>query len=128
MVNRIFVSFYWNFMGSFRPICSYLRLQSAPVPQMTSLRYRQGRRCASCVAAALLLIPFIAPKARATIYTWDGNGGTGNSKWSTAGNWDANGIPASDLATTDLVFGGTFHLTPQMDTNYSIHSLSFAVG
>src|SRR5437868_7763939 len=90
------------------------------------------RRSASCMLATLLTLAssFIAVShVAATTYTWDGNGtNTGNGKWSTAVNWDANGIPVSNLATTDVVFGGTFHLTPLMDANYSIHQLTFASG
>src|SRR6266513_5001939 len=113
MVNRLFNSFYWSSIDCFRRICSYLRLHSVP----------------SCAAIALLLIPFIAPKARATTYTWDGNGtNSGNGKWSTAVNWDANGVPVSNITTTDVGFGGNFHLTPLMDANYSIHQLTFASG
>src|SRR5205823_14465029 len=93
---------------------------------------RQVRRSASCVLAALLTLAssFIAvSQVVATTYTWDGNGtNTGNGKWSTAVNWDANGVPVSNLTTTDVVFGGTFHLTPLMDANYSIHQLTFASG
>ena len=43
-------------------------------------------------------------------------------------NWDANGVPVSNLTTTDVVFGGNFHLTPLMDATYSIHQLTFASG
>src|SRR5438094_1023164 len=126
----LFNSVYWNCIYSFRRICSYLHLHSVPVPQMIHLRPRQVRRSASCVLAALLTLAssFIAVShVTATTYTWDGNGtNTGNGKWSTAVNWDANGVPVSNLATTDVVFGGNFHLTPLMDANYSIHQLTFA--
>src|SRR5436305_9252032 len=133
MANPGFLnSVYWSCIYSFRRICSYLRLYSVPVPQMIHLRPRQVRRSASCVLAALLTLAssFIAvSQVVATTYTWDGNGtNTGNGKWSTAVNWDANGVPVSNLTTTDVVFGGNFHLTPLMDANYSIHQLTFASG
>src|SRR5205823_14586562 len=132
MVNQIFASFYWDSIGSFRRICSYLRPNSVPIPQTTLLRYRKVDRSASCVLTALLTLAssFVAvSQVAATIYTWDGNGtNTGNGKWSTAVNWDANGVPVSNLTTTDVVFGGNFHLTPLMDANYSIHQLTFASG
>src|SRR5438067_6793875 len=132
MVNQIFASFYWDSIGSLRQICSYLRPNSVPIPQTTLLRYRKVDRSASCVLTALLTLAssFVAvSQVAASIYTWDGNGtNTGNGKWSTAVNWDANGVPVSNLATTDVVFGGTFHLTPLMDANYSIHQLTFASG
>src|SRR6266478_286134 len=105
---------------------------SIPTPQRFRVRRRQVRRSASCMLAALLTLAssFIAVSHVAAItYTWDGNGtNAGNGKWSTAVNWDANGIPVSNLATTDVLFGGNFHLTPLMDVNYSIHQLTFASG
>jgi fibronectin-binding autotransporter adhesin len=98
-------------------------------PRVFRLRHRQVRGSVSCLAAALLLalvMPLVNP-ANATTYTWDGNGtNTGNGKWTTVGNWDANGLPVSNLSTTDLVFGGTFHLTPLQDiAPFSAHSVTF---
>src|SRR6266446_7796460 len=89
--------------------------------------HSQVRRGASCLAAALVLafLP-AAPKARAATFTWDGNapGGTGNSKWSTANNWSTDVAPP--LSGADIIFAGTLKLTPAMDNNYSILSLTFS--
>ena len=94
---------------------------------MTSLPYRKVRRSASCVLAGLLLALLLAaPKARAATFTWDGNapGGTGSPKWSTANNWNPDGAPP--LSGADIIFAGTLKLTPAMDNNYSILSLTFS--
>jgi autotransporter-associated beta strand protein len=57
--------------------------------------------------------------------TWDGGGA--NSLWSTANNWNPNGVPANN-GTASLAFAGTTRLTPDMDANWSINSLTFNSG
>jgi autotransporter-associated beta strand protein len=57
--------------------------------------------------------------------TWDGGGA--NNLWSTANNWNPNGVPANN-GTSSLAFAGTTRLTPDMDANWSINSLTFNSG
>jgi fibronectin-binding autotransporter adhesin len=69
---------------------------------------------------ALIFLATIAPAGAGT--TWDGGGG--NNLWSTANNWNPNGVPANN-GTASLAFAGTTRLTPDMDANWSINSLTF---
>ena len=55
--------------------------------------------------------------------TWVGGGADFN--WSTAGNWNPSGAPASDVNATDLIFAGSTRLTPDMDMAWSVHSITF---
>jgi fibronectin-binding autotransporter adhesin len=55
--------------------------------------------------------------------TWDGLGSAGN--WSTNQNWVSGSAPG--YVGDSLVFAGLTRLSPNMDTNYSIASLTFDV-
>lgn len=55
--------------------------------------------------------------------TWDGGGA--NNLWSTANNWNPNGVPANN-GTASLTFAGSTRLAPDMDANWSINSLTFS--
>jgi len=110
-------------MGSFWPICSYLPLNSVPVPthQMTFCRRYFSRRSASCAATALLLaFALLRPisAGAATIY-WDGTG-NGND-WGTATFWSTSSSattpnPAAAPGSSDIAF---FNIST-VNTNQSI--------
>ena len=68
--------------------------------------------------SATLVIP-------STTYTW--NGGGGNDNWSTGANWDGGNAPSND-GSADIVFDGGTRLTPSLDANCSVRSLTFASG
>lgn len=57
--------------------------------------------------------------------TWDGGGA--NNLWSTANNWNPNGVPANN-GTASLAFAGSTRLAPDMDANWNINSLTFNSG
>jgi autotransporter-associated beta strand protein len=57
--------------------------------------------------------------------TWDGGGS--NARWNTANNWNPNGVPAF-TSSTNLTFGGSTRLVPDLNGNRTVHSLTFAVG
>src|SRR5438105_4410248 len=108
MVNRIFASFYWNCIDSFRPICSYLRLHSVPVPQQMSFFRRYfWQRSASYAAAALLLafaVGFQSNVAFAASGTWTLLPGNGNASgnWSLSSNWSGGTIADGATFTADF--------------------------
>ncbi len=54
--------------------------------------------------------------------TWDGGGA--NDNWGTAANWNPDAAPLNN-GTASLIFGGTTRLTPNLDTPWSINSLTF---
>lgn len=54
--------------------------------------------------------------------TWDGGGA--NNNWTTANNWNPNGVPVNN-GTATVIFGGKLRLTPVVDTPYSISGLGF---
>lgn len=92
-----------------------------------SSRFAQATYACRAFAAVLL---FAASTAKATTYSWTGNGG--NVSWSTAGNWGGS-APVSD-GTTDLIFAGTNNTgTAAAPLNnptdpFRLNSLSFAAG
>lgn len=77
-------------------------------------------RASSSLAIALL---FAAGGLRAQ--TWDG-GGT-NSNWNTKNNWNPNTTPAFNNST-DLIFAGSTRLTPDLNGNRTVNSITFASG
>ena len=61
--------------------------------------------------------------------TWNG-GSLLSNNWSTGGllgNWSGAGAPAND-GTANVSFGGNNRLSPDIDANWSIHSLTFNSG
>src|SRR5690242_16215985 len=61
---------------------------------------------------------------RAVAATWTWTGGAGNDHWTNTPNWSPVSRPASD-GTADVIFAGTSRLTPDMNANWNINSLSF---
>lgn len=56
-----------------------------------------------------------------SLETWTGLAGDNN--WSSDANWDGNAAPGFGFS---LIFAGSNRLTPQMESSYSIHALTFA--
>ena len=54
--------------------------------------------------------------------TWDGGGA--DADWTTANNWNPNGVPANN-GTAAIVFTGSARTIPNLDADWSISSLSF---
>lgn len=79
-----------------------------------------GKRSAFILAASAALL--LVPVARAAITTWDGGGADDN--FSTAANWVSNVAPPNN-GTADLVFAGSTRLTPSLNADYSVASLTF---
>src|SRR5262245_28423314 len=76
---------------------------------------------AAMFALALALGQFGPSSAQAQ--TWDGGSNT-NSNWSTNENWIGDVAPISD-GTADVTFAGAVRLTPNVDMDYNIHSLTY---
>src|SRR6476619_931345 len=60
-------------------------------------------------------------RTNSAVFKWNGAGA--NDNWTTAGNW-AEGTPTND-GSADIQFGGSTRPTPNLDVDYSIHSLTF---
>ena len=71
--------------------------------------------------AAVLLIAACGLRAQ----TWDG-GGT-NNNWSTKNNWNPNTTPSFNNST-DLIFTGSTRLTPDLNGNRTVNSVTFSSG
>src|SRR5438093_2390056 len=89
--------------------------------------YRERKRAhrqvaAAAVTAAAVTAAFPIAIARAGT-TWDGGGA--NNDWSTANNWNPNGVPATN-GTAAIVFTGGTRLTPNLNLDWSISSLTFS--
>ena len=69
------------------------------------------------IAALLTARPTLAA-------TWTWNGSQGNDHWTNTGNW----TPASAVAnngTADIIFAGFTRLTPDMNANWNVNSVTF---
>jgi fibronectin-binding autotransporter adhesin len=56
---------------------------------------------------------------------WDGGGA--NNNWTTANNWNPNGVPVND-GTADVAFGGLVRLAPVVNGAVNVRSITFASG
>ena len=74
------------------------------------------------LAATILLVLAPIGTARGG-ETWDGGSPT-NNFWSTAANWNPDGVPAND-GGANIVFAGTTRLDPNADIPWDMMSLSF---
>src|SRR5262249_15596747 len=79
--------------------------------------FPQGLSFALCLSASLV--------SRAAVFTWDGGGA--NDDWTTAANW-AGDIAPPNNGSADVVFAGSTRLTPNVNANWDVLSLSFAAG
>src|SRR3954451_24817497 len=73
------------------------------------------------VIATVVIAAATAPTLAAT-WTW--NGSQGNDHWTNTGNW----TPASSVAndgTANVIFSGSTRLTPDMNANWSVSSVTF---
>ena len=64
-----------------------------------------------------------ATPAFAATWTWDG-GEPGGNHWTNTLNWNPDTTPANN-GTADLIFGGTTRLTPDMNANWNVNSVTF---
>ena len=55
-------------------------------------------------------------------FIWDGGGADNN--WSTAANWNPDGMPDND-GTADIVFTGQVRLSPVLDMPWDMRSVTF---
>lgn len=82
-------------------------------------------RALLCAAIALVIN---SQGLCASTFTWDGNSGTGGTKWSTGSNWDSDAAPGRS-AGADLVFDSAFKLANTADGgSWTLNSLNFASG
>src|SRR4051812_18632996 len=89
-------------------------------------RARRARAAAWLSAAMTGAAAAIAVAPRASLaasFTWDGGGNTDD--WSTNNNWNPNGAPATGTPTDTITFAGTVRLTPNLNANRTIASLTF---
>lgn len=94
-----------------------------------ALRVHRFSRRKSTHLLALLASAVPLATSLAATYVWDGNFGSGNSRWSTSVNWSNNVAPTgnaiSGLTNADIVFGGQFKLTSTLNNTYFARSLTF---
>jgi hypothetical protein len=69
--------------------------------------------------AAILLFLTVYPTSA---QTW--NGGGADNNWSTSQNWSPLGAPVND-GTANVILAGNIRLTSNIDTPWSINSLTF---
>src|SRR5262245_26129144 len=67
------------------------------------------RRVRACSTGALIALACTAGQVRAEPRSWDGGGGGSNTAWTTAANWNPDGVPSS---TTDVTLGSG--ITPSL--------------
>lgn len=72
----------------------------------------------TCCGLAAIFLPI-----RLQAQTWDG-GGTANF-WTAGANWIGDVAPLNN-GLADIIFAGTTRLSPVLDQNYSVHSITFA--
>jgi fibronectin-binding autotransporter adhesin len=87
-----------------------------------------SHRCKKGISVPILLaiaMVCLAPAAQSQTDTWNGAGA--NSNWSTVANWSLGSAPANS-SSSQVIFGGTTDLTPNMDANWSVNSITFKAG
>jgi hypothetical protein len=65
---------------------------------------------------------WISTSLFAATATWTGGGG--DDLWGTGANWQGGSAPVND-GTADIVFDGGTRLTPSLDANWSVNSVTF---
>jgi fibronectin-binding autotransporter adhesin len=78
----------------------------------------------TCVFAPALLAALSATPALAVEDIWDGGGA--DNLVTNGLNWADNSAPVSNLATTDLIFGGNVRLTPNFPSPFSADYIGFS--
>lgn len=73
----------------------------------------------------IVLAAVICGQAKVEAQIWDGGGG--NDVWSNLLNWSPDGAPVNN-GTASVTFAGSTRLTPNVDTPWSINSLTYASG
>ena len=96
-------------------------------PPMDSLTTRSPvNRWRPGAAVLLLAVVLFGHAMYAATFTWDGGGA--NDNWSTALNWVGDSTPPLLSGANDFAFAGATRLTPQMETDYTVHGISFSSG
>lgn len=75
------------------------------------------------LSAVLPLALLCGPAAQAQTFTWKGGGS--NNNWATGTNWEDGIAPTPTNGNSALIFGDTTAVFPQLDTDYSVNSLTF---
>ncbi|HSV14978.1 MAG TPA: hypothetical protein VLI90_12030, partial [Tepidisphaeraceae bacterium] len=78
-----------------------------------------------CVTVAAAGVGGMAPRAGAAINTWTGGSATGNN-WSDPANW--GGTAPANNGTAAIVFAGSTRILPNIDTAFSVLSVTFNGG
>ncbi|MEX2113180.1 MAG: autotransporter-associated beta strand repeat-containing protein, partial [Pirellulales bacterium] len=92
-----------------------------------ALRGRSGV-CSRLLSAILaifrpfVLLLFVCSATESWAQTWDGGGN--NNNWNAANNWSPNGVPVNN-GTANVTFSGTTRLTPKLNVNRSVASVTF---
>jgi len=96
-------------------------------------KYNRLSRLNQIVLAVAATGALMSSAYATTTYTW--TSATTNGLWSASGNWDSNGIPASDVANSAVAINpGAVTLTSKVDAGWnssntnSINSLTFSSG
>ncbi len=71
------------------------------------------------------LVTGTALSSHARAQLWDGGGA--NNNWSTANNWNPNGVPVND-GTANVGFGGSVRLAPVVNGAVDVRSITFVSG
>jgi hypothetical protein len=77
------------------------------------------------VAAAAIAILAFQVIVHGQVVTWDGAGS--GATWTAGANW-AGGVAPASASTTQIAFGGSTNLSPDMNQNWSVNSLAFNSG
>ena len=96
-------------------------MPAAPRARFRSCAFRRSPILASSGALAALFV-VCCYVATATAQTWDGGGS--NNNWTTGNNWNPNGAPVNN-GTANVNFAGTTRLTPIVDSNRNVNSVTF---
>lgn len=99
------------------PTYSFAIIRGAVSPLKISAVYAAGKD-ATPAALATAIAP---PTANSVV--WNGLSGSGNN-WSDTANWVSGNAPWT--TNTDVKFAGTTRLTPAMDNNYNLLSLTYS--
>ena len=98
-----------------------LRVERAEVAYRRRRRRTRQRFIAAALTSAAALSTLPARSLAGN--TWDGGGS--NNDWTTNNNWFPDGDPANN-GTENITFAGNVRLTPNLNSSWSILSLTFA--
>jgi autotransporter-associated beta strand protein len=90
-----------------------------------SLGIRGAKKPLVCVVTGLCGAVFVGCPFATSLkaQTWDGGGA--NNNWSTAANWNPDGVPVNN-GTANLVFAGNVRTSNIIDVSLDVNSLTFS--